>query len=90
MVTVLVIVVSDLLGELGRLADENGPEVGVEGGDTGARKRKVVGTVEETLLGLRVGHHRAPLVGEHTCEVLGEWLGLSSDEAEKLVALESS
>ena len=33
---------------------------------------------------------RAPLVGEHTCEVLGEWLGLSSDEAEKLVALESS
>ena len=33
---------------------------------------------------------RAPMVGEHTCEVLGEWLGLSSDEAEKLVALESS
>jgi len=30
------------------------------------------------------------MVGEHTCEVLGEWLGLSSDEAEKLVALESS
>jgi crotonobetainyl-CoA:carnitine CoA-transferase CaiB-like acyl-CoA transferase len=33
---------------------------------------------------------RAPKVGEHSLEVLGDWLGLSSEEADKLLKQEPS